>query len=431
MDTRSTQLNKTGAIKVSFPIFLVALLVSGSASAGGIMIYDFGSPDVGLASAGYAARAQDAATVFTNPAGMNRLEQSQILGGLQALYGDVVFSPTAATTVAGSDGGNAIGWMPGGSLFVVQKLNQNLSLGFGVLSYFGLSQSFNDDWVGRYSVQESTLIGLTLTPAVSYRVNNRLYLGAGLNLMYGYLDNQVAVKNFGEDRPDGQLKYDDDRWGCGANLGILVESEPGTRFGLTYLSEVKLDFSAVPEFSGLGPGLETLLSSRGLTTSRLDLSMTVPQMVMFSVYRELNEKWAVMGNVDWQDWSRFGKVDVQVDTSDPRSLSVENDYKDTWQVALGAQYRYSPAWLFSGGISYDSSAVDDDKRTVTVPMGEVWCFALGAQYAFSPNLTLGAAYAIAWLGDMPVDQGDGPLRVAGEFSDSSFSFFALNLKWTY
>jgi len=102
-------------------------------------------------------------------------------------------------------------------------------------------------------------------------------------------------------------------------------------------------------------------------------------------------------------------------------------------VALGAQYRYSPQWTLTGGIAYDSSAVDDDKRTVSVPMGEVWGFAVGAQYAFNPNLTLGAAYEFAWLGDMPVDQRGGPLsgRVAGEFSDSSFSFFALNLKWTY
>jgi len=65
-------------------------------------------------------------------------------------------------------------------------------------------------------------------------VNNWLYLGAGLNIMYGILDDQVAVNNIGESRPDGQLKYDDTRWGFGANLGILVEPRPGTRFGLTY-----------------------------------------------------------------------------------------------------------------------------------------------------------------------------------------------------
>ena len=101
---------------------------------------EFGSPDVGLAAAGYAARAQDAATVFTNPAGMSRLEQSQVLGSLQAGYGDVEFSSNSATSVAGGDGGVAVGWFPAGSAFVVHKMNRDLSVGFGVLSYFGLAE---------------------------------------------------------------------------------------------------------------------------------------------------------------------------------------------------------------------------------------------------------------------------------------------------
>jgi long-chain fatty acid transport protein len=251
--------------------------------------------------------------------------------------------------------------------------------------------------------------------------------------MYGVIDSEVAVNNIGEARPDGQLKYSDQQWGYGGNFGILVEPKPGTRFGLTYLTEVKLDFSAVPEFSGLGPGLEALLRARGLTTASMDLSMTVPQMVMFSAYHELSEKWAVMGNVGWQDWSSFGKVDVGIYSSDPRSLTIDSDYNDTWHVALGAQYRYSPVWTFTGGVAYDSSAVDNDKRSVVLPMGETWKFAFGAQYAFNPNLTLGAAYELAWLGDMSVDQNRGSLagRVAGDYSSSSISFFALNLTWKY
>ena len=180
---------------------------------------------------------------------------------------------------------------------------------------------------------------MTLTPAVSYRVNSWLYIGAGLNLMYGMLDDQVAINNAGEARPDGQLKYDDQKWGYGANLGILVEPKPGTRFGLTYLSEVKLDFGSVPEFSGLGPALELALSKQPGLTGNMGLGMTVPQMVMFSAYHELNEKWAVMGNLGWQNWSRFGKVDVQINSSNPASLTVNSNYNDTWHVALGAQYR--------------------------------------------------------------------------------------------
>jgi len=414
---------------------LATALAGGSAHAGGIMLYEFGTNDVGLAAAGYAARAQDASTVFTNPAGMSRLEKSQVMGGVQALYANLEFSPNSSTTVSGSDGGNAVGFLPGGSLFVVQKLNPDWSVGFGVLSYFGLSTKYDDNWVGRYYIQDGTLIGLTLTPAVSYRVNNWLSVGAGLNMMYGYFDSQVAVNNIGEARPDGQLKYDDNRWGYGANLGILVEPMPGTRFGLTYLSEVKLDFSAVPQFSGLGPVLEALLRSRGLTTNNLDLSMTVPQMVMFSAYHELNPQWAIMGNIGWQNWSRFGYVDVGINSSNPTSLTTTSDYNDTWHVALGAQYqpaRETP-WTFSCGIAYDGSAVDDDKRSVTVPMGEAWRFALGAQYAFNPSLTLGAAYEFIWGGDMSVDQQRGPLagRVAGDYSNTSFNFFALNLTWKY
>jgi len=423
-----------------FRIMAIAILATvlaggGSAHAGGIMLYEFGSPDVGLAAAGYAARAQDASTVFTNPAGMSRLEKSQVTGGLQALYANLEFSPNANTTVAGSDGGNAVGWLPGGSLFVVQKLNPDWSVGFGVLSYFGLSTSYDDNWVGRYYLQKGTLIGLTLTPAVSYRVNSWLSVGAGLNMMYGYLDNQVAVNNVGEARPDGQLKYDDNRWGYGANLGILVEPMPGTRFGLTYLSEVRLDFSSVPEFSGLGPVLEALLRSRGLTTNNLDLSMTVPQMVMFSAYHEMNKQWTIMGNIGWQEWSRFGQVDVGINSSNPTTLTTSSDYNDTWHVALGVQYRpaMETPWTFSAGVAYDSSAVDDDKRTVTFPMGEAWRFALGVQYAVNPAMTVGFAYELVWGGDMSVDQQRGPLagRVAGDYSNTSFNFFALNLTWKY
>jgi long-chain fatty acid transport protein len=416
-------------------VFLVSVFVGGSVHAGGIMLYEFGSNDVGLAVAGYAARAQDASTVFTNPAGMSRLDKSQVMGGLQGLYGNLHFAPNATTSTTGGDGGNAVGWLPGGNLFVVEKINQDWSVGFGVLSYFGLSSSYDESWVGRYYVQKGTLIGLTLTPAVSYKVSEKLYLGAGVNIMYGYLDSTVAINNIGDARPDGQIKLNDSRWGYGANLGILVEPWQGTRFGLTYLSEVKLDFSAQPQFSGLGPVLETVLRNRGLLTGSIDLNMKVPQMVMFSGYHELNRQWAIMGNVGWQNWSQFGKVDVQINSNNPTSLTVNNDYNDTWHVALGAQYRpaLETPWTLTAGIAYDSSAVDDNKRTVTTPMGATWRFGLGAQYAFSPNLSLGAAYELAWGANKPVDQNRGPLagHVVGSYNNTSFNFFALNLAWKY
>ena len=78
----------------ALPIALMVLAASGAqpASAGGLLLYEFGAAEVGLAAAGYAARAQDASTAFTNPAGMTRLEGTQALAGGQFMWFNNRFS---------------------------------------------------------------------------------------------------------------------------------------------------------------------------------------------------------------------------------------------------------------------------------------------------------------------------------------------------
>src|SRR5215510_1016260 len=187
------------------------------ARAGGISLYEIATPDVGLASAGYASRADDASTLFKNPAGMSRLDGAQLQTGLQALYGSVSFTPNNGTSTGlGTDGGgNAIGWLPGASLFVVAPIGEKFRVGLGTLSYFGLASDYNDNWVGRYYVQESALVGVTLMSSASYQITDWLSIGAGLNAMSGYLDTQMAVNTIGN--PDGQMSLNDKTWGFGAN----------------------------------------------------------------------------------------------------------------------------------------------------------------------------------------------------------------------
>src|SRR4029079_15453573 len=60
-------------------------LTSLPATAEGFSLYEIATSDVGLASAGWAAQAQDPATLLKNPAGMSRLEGNQFQGGAQLL----------------------------------------------------------------------------------------------------------------------------------------------------------------------------------------------------------------------------------------------------------------------------------------------------------------------------------------------------------
>jgi long-chain fatty acid transport protein len=418
------------------PAAILGTLASGPAFAGGIMLYEVGTADVGLASAGYGARAQDASTVFTNPAGMTRLDGTQVLVGAQLLYGDLRFSIGQGTSPAlgTGDGGNPIGWFPGGGLFISHSISPDLKVGFATTGNFGLTQKYDSGWVGRYYAQESTLIGISFLPSVAYRVNDKLSLGASLNIMYGILENKVAINNIVG--PDGQLKLEDNRWGLGANLGLLYQLDPRTTLGLTYNSQVNLDFTAQTEFSGLAPGLQAVLAARGLLGANLHLGIKVPQGVMGSVAHQLNDRWAVLGSVGWQQWSKFGKTEVTLDSSNPVSLTTDLDFKDTWHVAAGAQYRLSDPWLLNFGVAYDSKFQSGPYIPASLPVNSAWRFGIGAQHQSSKTFSWGVAAEYAYGGTLDVNQQSaapvllgGRGNLVGEFPSTGSFFIAANFGW--
>jgi len=422
--------------KLFTPATLVGALVSGPALAGGLTLYEVGTADVGLASAGYNARAQDASTVLTNPAGMTRLNGNQLLLGAQVLYGDVKFSPGPGTSelLGNGDGGFPIGWFPGGGMYVSYSASPDLKLGLAMTGNFGLAMKYDDSWVGRYYVQDATLLGLSFLPSVAYRVNDKLSVGASLNAMYGILNNKVAINNI--IGPDGQLKADDRVWGFGANVGLLYEVDPRTRLGLTYNSQVNLDFTANPEFSGLSPGIEALLRSRGLLDANIDLGIKVPQGLMGSVFTQVDDRWALLGSVGWQQWSRFGRVNVSIDSSNPTSLTTNLNYKDTWHVAGGAQYRMDNDWLLNFGVAYDSE-FQGDTVPVTLPANSQWRFGVGAQQQTTKSFNWGVAAEYAYGGNLDVNQQGNPVviggrgNVVGQYSNTGIIFLSANFGWKF
>jgi long-chain fatty acid transport protein len=100
----------------------IVLLLSSPAGAGGLWLYEMGTPDLGTASAGRAAMALDASTAFGNPAGMTKLEQSQFLGAFQLILPSIHFNIAPGTTFGHSgETGNAGIILPSASAFYVHK----------------------------------------------------------------------------------------------------------------------------------------------------------------------------------------------------------------------------------------------------------------------------------------------------------------------
>ncbi|MCZ7564271.1 MAG: outer membrane protein transport protein [Burkholderiales bacterium] len=419
-------------------------LGTGPAAAGGLLLYEFGTAEVGLAAAGYSARAQDASTAFTNPAGMTRLAGTQVLAGGQLMWLNNRFSVGSGSSAAlgADDGGRALGangFVPGGGAFVTHSLSPDLRIGFAVAGNFGSILDYDDTWVGRYRVQDATILGISFVPSIAYRVNDKLSVGAGVNAMYGVFKQQVAINNVVPGTPDGQLKLDDNAWGLGANLGLMYDVTPATRIGLTWNSRVELDFEAPAQFSGLGPGFSGLFGARGLLDAQVKLGVKVPQQVMASVLTQLDERWALLGNVGWQQWSEFGEVEVGVEnTLNPVGLTTALDFKDTWHVAVGAQLRVSDTWKLNFGVAYDSGFQSSDDVSPLLPVNAAWRFGVGGEQQVSKVMKWGIAGELLYGGTLEVDKRStlapalgGRGNLVGSYETTASVVVSVYGNWTF
>jgi long-chain fatty acid transport protein len=401
--------------------------------AGGLWLYEEGTPDLGTAGAGRAAAARDASTAGGNPAGMTRLKGSQMTAGAQALFPEIKFNEDDSS-FGGGNGGNAGYFTPAASFFYVHSLTSDFKLGVAVGSYFGLGLDYDDDWAGRYYFQEGKFLTFGVNPVAAYRINKYLSVGGGISMVVSNYEAKTALRNLEPGSSDGRLKFEDYDVGYGANAGLMIEPKAGTRFGITYRSKVDLEYEDKPDLNGVGPVLQAALNATGLAGSKVTLDMEIPQAVMASAYHELTDKLAIMGNVGWQNWSSFGNIDVSIDSDTSTSATQDLGYDDTWHFALGIQYRIAEPWLLSTGFAYDTSPADSGKkRTPALPLDRQIRVGVGVQYELNQDITLGAAYEYLDLGAANINQTGGNLRgdLKGDYKKNQIHLIGLNVVWKF
>lgn len=411
-------------------IFLILWLPFGL-SAGGINLYEISSDNIRLASAGWSARAEDPSTLFTNPAGMTRLQEREVQLGAGGIYGNVFFKSDDETDVLGANG-YADSFLPTGSFFYVHPINENLTVGLGNLGYFGADLHYNSNWVGRYYLLNVMLEGFSLVPSVAYKISDCFSVGVGLNAMYGIFHQRSAISNRLDLLSDGKIKLKDQDFAFGAVIGVLYEASPCLRFGIQYLSRVDLRFKMKPKLENAGPTVEDIITDFDLSATRIKVKANVPQSVVVSAYYDVDSTWSIMGDIGWQEWSKFEKVSIAFSSTNG-DLTFKPKYQDTWHAAVGVEYRYYPCWTFSSGIAYDTSAVTKAERTPDFPVGKQWRFGTGAKFQYSPNLAFDLSYELQWSGDLSMDVNKGSLagRVAGNYDNFYIEFFCFNLTYVF
>ena len=410
---------------------LCILLAAAPVQAGALALYEQATPDMGVAASGRQAAALDASTASGNPAGMTRLERSQVEGGFIGFYPVSKFK-VQETDVSGGGVGNAGVFAPGATLYYVHSLSPDLKLGLGTGSFMGAGLDYGDKWSGRYYAEKVDLLTLFINPTVGYRINPWLSVGGGVNFVYGEMSAKTAINTLGPN--DGRLKYDASDVGYGFNAGVLFEVSPQTRFGITYFSEVQLNFKDEPKFQNIsGTAIEALLQASGVINSDLKVNWNIPQQVALGVYQEITQDLVLVASLNWQDWSNLGGAEISV-PADGSTASKELQWRDTYHVGLGAYYRVAEPWLLMVGWAYDTSPIKSTKdRSPALPVDRQFRYAAGVQYEWNKEMALGVAYTLIDGGDCKINN-KGSLyagELEGKYDPNFVHVFNLNFVYRF
>ena len=432
---------------------VVLALGAGQAFGAAFALQTQSGSGLGNAYAGGAASAEDASTVFSNPAGMARFSTIQIVGAGNIVTPSIKFhddgSVNAFNQPLGGTGGEAGGTALIPAMYAVVPINQQFAVGLGVNAPFGLETDWDNGWLGRYQALNSKVETLNVDVALSWKIVPNFTVGVGVdwqkvkatltrnaNYSAGLAQGAQQAAAGGLITPgqagafiaatgglDSNVKLtgDDDAWGW--DIGAMWDINPDTRIGAHYRSSIKydvpgnvqIDNPALPPLGPLAPvgaviaaGVNAQLASGGVT-----LALEVPATVNVSFFSHVSPKWDVMGDVQWTQWSSFQELaPIRTGPGRPIEPTPEN-FKDVWRVAAGANYYYDDNWKFRGGIAWDQTPVNDTDRTPRLPDNDRFWVATGAQYSYGKQWKFDVGIAYEFLSDMSSNLNAGDTAANG------------------
>lgn len=372
---------------------------------------------LGNSFAGQTAKAYDSSTVYYNPAGMALLTANEISDTVTWISPDVRFSgsnsnPLYASgiggpTTAGIQGPNVIKPAAIGSIFAVYQLDPDWHVGFSFAVPYGQRSEYKENWVGRYEALASDLTDYEASLVASYKINDQFAIGGGprvdylngrlsqainistVGLLIGSVTNNAGLKNlalgWAETGTDGLAKLTGDSYGVGYTLSGLYTPDSDTRIGLAYKSKSFHNLTGTSQLtlpasaSAAGPVFNSLF-----TTGSASLKVTLPDTATVGIYHALNDRWAVMSDIQWTEWSTIKSLNVLNSSKALISMTPEN-WKNTFFFSFGVNYKPADRWTLHFGTAYDQAPMNDSNRLARIPDSNRYWASFGVSYGISPS----------------------------------------------
>src|SRR5476651_1672679 len=315
---------------------LCVSLASTQLLAGGFALNEQSISSMGTGYAGRSSSADDASTVFGNPAGMSRLKHNEVSIGATYLDAKTNIKDASSSQFGANNPGTDKGDMvPGIAVpmgYLVTPIDEHWAFGLGIYAPFGLETDYENAFQGNGFGSKSVIKVVTVQPTVSYAFNDKVSVGFGptFNRISGELDSNVPLGGGAVE----QVKIKGNDTATGFNAGILVQPLESTRFGVTYHSQVVYHLTGKTNASGLVSDA----FDGGPQRYDASLNVTTPSSVDFSVTHQLNDDWTLYLGSTYTRWSQLKKITVNNDGVSAlaaqfgglNSITEQQNWHDTW-----------------------------------------------------------------------------------------------------
>ena len=382
---------------------LIAIAFSGVASASGFQLQNQNASGTSVAFAGAAAVAEDASTIFFNPAGMTYLPMGHSISvagtvisrsvkfndagtGRMPVINPLTGGPTGATHPLGDNGGDGGGNSLVPAMYYSYAVTPALRLGLGLSATYGSETEYDDNFIGRFSGRATSIHQMNVNPSVAYKVNEMVSLGFGLN----YAKNEIEFKqtSFVVGAPHATLEGKDSSWGY--NLGAMFQLTPETRLGVSYRSAIKFDLEGKQTIAALNVDRQILAK------------LETPDSFSLALSQKIGNQFELLADATWTGWSSINALTPTVaSTGAAASAPLRYNFKDAWRFGLGGKYQLNDALSLRAGLAFDKTPVPDDQsRTMTVPDSDRTWLSFGARWNVVKNASLDFGYAHIFFKDV-------------------------------
>lgn len=419
---------------------LGTVLLCANAQAAGFHLREQSAAAQGNAFAGATAGAENNTYAYFNVAGLTRQKGTQFnIGGTyiapKASAKDVKYVGGQNDGERGPDINNIVHAAVAPNMTYSHQIDDKTYVGMSLNVPYGMVTKYDRGWAGSDHGITSKVTSVTVTPMGAYKVNDKLSLGAGLQMQYikAKLSNTARPLN----TTPTYSRLDGDTFDVGYQLGAMYEFNENTRVGVGYRSKIKHKLKGEIEadtsvFDPYGAAVNPLLNQD------ISARLTTPDMLSLGVFHQVNDKWAVMAEYQRVFWSSFENLTIKgtsLNQSDlGRGGSYISDVKENWRdtnfYAVGANYKIDDQWTWRLGLAYDQAAARYANRTPRIPDSDRLWYSTGLSYKYNDKLTFDLAYTHIYAHKAKMNSqvtGNSGSHASADFSNSVQLFgFSLN-----